>query len=101
MSDIRVLPLPKVDARYGDIGGKYPERVRIAMSDGTTQWYRIEVEQPRPQVMETLRLIRAMKDNIYGGKGKTGDAATSTGQRTKNTVVSIPQKGKLNNESSL
>ena len=48
MKEVRVLPLPKVDARYGPMGGKYPETVRIAMSDGTVVTYRIDIQQPRP-----------------------------------------------------
>lgn len=48
MSEIRVLPLPKVDAKYGPAGGKYPETVRIAMSDGKVITYRIDIQQPHP-----------------------------------------------------
>ena len=77
---------------------KIPDEVRFG---NASENYLVTIKQPRPQVMETIRLIQIMKNNIYGGSKKTGDAATSTGQRTKNTVVSIPQKGKLNNESSL
>ena len=57
MSEIRVLPLPKVDAKYGPMGGKYPETVRIAMSDGKVITYRIDIEQPNPSftaAMENL-----------------------------------------------
>ena len=43
MNELQVLPLPRVDPRYRD-GGKYPERIRVAMSDGTTHWYRIEIQ---------------------------------------------------------
>ena len=52
MSELRVLPLPKVDAKYGSIGGKYPETVRIAMSDGKVITYRIDMEQPRPAFLK-------------------------------------------------
>ena len=54
MSNVQVLPLPKVDARYGPIGGKYPERIRIAMADGTTHWYMKEVTQPSPVFKDLL-----------------------------------------------
>lgn len=53
-NSIQVLPLPKVDARYGPTGGKYPERVRIAMADGTTHWYTKEIKQPGPVFREKL-----------------------------------------------
>ena len=52
MSELRVLPLPKVDAKYGPIGGKYPETVRIAMSDCKVITYRIDMEQPRPAFLK-------------------------------------------------
>ena len=42
MCELQVLPIVKVHARYGPAGGKYPERIRVAMTDGTTQWYQIE-----------------------------------------------------------
>lgn len=54
MSELQVLPIVKVDARYGPLGGKYPERIRIAMSDGTTQWYIKEVKQPEPVFRDSL-----------------------------------------------
>ena len=67
MSEMRVLPLVRVDAKYSDACGKYPERIRIAMADGSTQWYRIEVQQPAPQVLKTIELIRAMNEVASGG----------------------------------
>jgi hypothetical protein len=54
VSELQVLPIVKVDARYGPFGGKYPERVRIAMADGTTQWYVKEVIQPAPVLKDQL-----------------------------------------------
>ena len=54
MSEIRVLTLPKVDAKYGPIGGKYPETVRIAMSDGKVITYRIDIQQPNPSFLKAM-----------------------------------------------
>ena len=54
MSEMRVLPLPTVDARYGPMGGKYPETVRIAMSDGKVITYRIDMKQPAPFLRKDL-----------------------------------------------
>lgn len=54
MCDLQVLPIVKVHARYGPIGGKYPERIRVAMADGTTQWYQIENKQPAPVLKDQL-----------------------------------------------
>ena len=72
MNDIRVLPLPKVDARYGPMGGKYPETVRIAMSDGKTITYRIDIPQPAPILKGALDQF----DSVTGYE-KPADAATS------------------------
>ena len=54
MSEPRVLPLPKVDARYGPIGGKYPELIRVAMSDGKVITYRIDINCPAPRLRKDL-----------------------------------------------
>jgi len=54
VSDLQVLPLVRVDAKYGRLGGRYPERIRVAMADGTTQWYQIEVNQPTPVLKDQL-----------------------------------------------
>lgn len=40
----QVQPIVKVCARYVP-GRKYPYRIRMAMSDGTTQWYEKEEKQ--------------------------------------------------------
>ena len=50
----------KVHARYGPAGGKYPERIRVAMSDGTTQWYQIENKQPAPVLKDQLDNFSAL-----------------------------------------
>ena len=66
MSEMQVLPIVKVDARYGPLGGKYPERIRIAMADGTTQWYVKEVKQPSPACLAACENIRNMKAMVVG-----------------------------------
>ena len=60
MSEVRVLPLPKVDAKYGPAGGKYPETVRIAMSDGKVITYRIDIEQPHPKFTAAMDSLERM-----------------------------------------
>ena len=67
MSELQVLPIVRVDARYGPMGGKYPERVRIAMSDGTTQWYVIEIKQPHPSLSAANENIRELSKLAGGG----------------------------------
>lgn len=78
MSEIRVLPLPKVDAHYGPAGGKYPETIRVAMSDGKVITYRIEIEMPHPQVLDAIANIRNMEKICIGYKRKEpGDGANT------------------------
>lgn len=72
MSEIRVMPLPKVTGTWLYDSSKYPDTVRIPMSDGKVIRYRIDIEQPHPQLLEAIENIRNMK--------RAGDEATSTGR---------------------
>ena len=72
MSEIRVMPLPKVTGTWLHDSSKYPDTVRIPMSDGKVIRYRIDIEQPHPQLLEAIENIRNMK--------RAGDEATSTGR---------------------
>ena len=68
----RIGPLSNVVA-YWDHGlGGYPERVRLAMADGSIQTFWLEVNQPEPQT-----------EYLGKHRKRTGDAATPTGPRTK------------------
>ena len=75
MSEIRVMPLPKVTGVWRHDCSRYPDEIRIPMSDGKVIRYRIDIEQPHPQLLEALENIRNMK--------RAGDAATSTGHTEK------------------
>ena len=48
MSEVSVLPLPKVTGVWEHDVSQYPDRVRIPMSDGKVVTYRIEIDQPHP-----------------------------------------------------
>ena len=48
MSEIRVLPLPKVTGFCDHDVSRYPDRIRIPMSDGQVVTYHIDVEMPHP-----------------------------------------------------
>ncbi|MBO7711179.1 MAG: hypothetical protein J6S83_11965 [Lachnospiraceae bacterium] len=50
MSGIRILPLPKVTGIWTYDGSKYPDIVRVPMSDGKVIRYVLDVEQPRPRL---------------------------------------------------
>ena len=71
MSEIRVIPLPKVTGVWQHDSSKYPDVVKVPMSDGRVIRYRIDIEQPHPQLLKAIENIRNMK--------RAGDEATSTG----------------------
>ena len=62
MSEIRVLPLPKVTGVWDHDVSKYPDRIRIPMSDGKVVTYHIEVEQPHPCLEAAIQNIRKMAE---------------------------------------
>ena len=43
MSEVRVLPLPKVTGVYDYDFSRYPDRIRVPMSDGKVVTYTISV----------------------------------------------------------
>ena len=45
----QIPPLSNVVPRWDHDYGGYPDRVRLAMADGTIQTYWLEVKQPKPQ----------------------------------------------------
>ena len=68
----RIEPLSNVKPIWDHEFG-YPDRVRLAMADGTIQTFWLEVKQPRPQ---TEYIGKHLK--------KTGDVASSAGQAQGN-----------------
>ena len=48
MSEVRVLPLPKVNGVWNHDSSRYPDLIRVTMSDGKVVRYRIDIEQPAP-----------------------------------------------------
>ena len=61
MSEIRVLPLPKVTGVWDHDVSRYPDRIRIPMSDGKVVTYLIDSQLPHPCFMAAIRNIRKMK----------------------------------------
>lgn len=52
---MQVLPLPKVHPEWDPKHpGRYPDRIRVSMSDGKVITYRIEVKQPVPVLRKDL-----------------------------------------------
>ena len=69
MSEVRVLPLPKVTGGWEHDVSQYPDRVRIPMSDGKVVTYRIEIDQPHPCFTAAMENIRNM-NGYYGRRAK-------------------------------
>lgn len=72
MSEIRVMPLPKVTGVWRHDCSRYPDEIRIPMSDGKVVRYHIDAEMPHPCFEAAMKNLSKMK--------KTGDAGTSTGR---------------------
>ena len=51
---VRILPLPKVTGIWQHDCSKYPDVIRVPMSDGTVVRYTIDIPQPSPVLRESL-----------------------------------------------
>ena len=60
MSEIRVLPLPKVTGVWKHNCSKYPDIIRVPMSDGKVVKYVIDVELPHPALVAALKNLERM-----------------------------------------
>ena len=61
MSEVRVLPLPKVTGIWRHDSSKYPEIIKVPMSDGRIITYHIDVEMPHPGFVKAMEGIRKME----------------------------------------
>ena len=68
---IQTIPTTMVTG-YWDQGSvsDVPERIKVVMSDNRRVMYRIEVKQPKPNVLSPSEMARIMKGHIYGGNTK-------------------------------
>ena len=62
MSEIRVLPLPKVTGVWDHSVSKYPDRIRVPMSDGKVVTYHIDAELPHPCFEAAMKNIERMSE---------------------------------------
>lgn len=53
--------LPKPMPNYEHDCSIYPDQIRVSFSDGHTEVYERRVEQPAPQFVESIRIIRKWK----------------------------------------
>ena len=61
MSEIRVMPLPKVTGVWEHDSSRYPDRIRVPMSDGKVVTYNISVEMPHPCFEAAMKNLGKMK----------------------------------------
>ena len=61
MSEIRVMPLPKVTGIWEHDASRYPDKIRIPMSDGKVITYHIDVEMPHPCFEAAIQNIERME----------------------------------------
>ncbi len=61
MSEIRILPLPKVTGVWEHEVSRYPDRIRVPMSDGKVITYHIDVEMPHPCFEAAIKTIERME----------------------------------------
>lgn len=68
---IQIKPLnPQVAGIWENAWSDYPDTIKIPMEDGHVVTYRREIEQPHPQCIKAIDLIKVMKGHTYGGNGK-------------------------------
>ena len=61
MSEVRVLPLPKVTGLWQYENSKYPDVIKVPMSDGKVITYRMDVKQPHPCFEAAMNNLERMK----------------------------------------
>ena len=54
----RPAMLGKMVPIYDHNTSSHPDRIRVSFDDGSTVVYALDVEQPHPMVMESIRIIR-------------------------------------------
>ena len=61
MSEIIVMPLPKVTGIWEHDASRYPDKIRIPMSDGKVITYHIDVDLPHPCFEAAIQNIERME----------------------------------------
>ena len=61
----RPQPLPTPVYIFDREDSQIPDRIRVSFSDGTTAVYTLHVDQPKPLVMESIRIIRKWRSEGY------------------------------------
>ena len=67
----RIKPLnPRIAFSHDREESDYPDTVKIPMEDGHVITYIRQIEQPHPNCVKAIDLIKVMKDNTYGYQAK-------------------------------
>ena len=61
----QINPLAAVTPVRDRESSKYPDRIRLAMEDGKTLTYVLEVEQPHPSFVEAIECLDRMCDMVH------------------------------------
>ena len=56
----KVLPNPMPS--YIHAMSRHPEQLRVSFSDGSTAVYDLRIQQPAPQILENIRIIRKWRN---------------------------------------
>jgi hypothetical protein len=70
----QVLPLADVTGVWSSDFSEYPDRIRVAMSDGKVIDYRLDIDQPHP----AFRNVMGLLEKIPYGISKAGYRARHT-----------------------
>ena len=68
-----MLPLPKVTGIWQHDCSKYPEIIRVPMSDGTVRTYLLSVEMPHPSLAAAIENINKMEGYSHIPAGELTD----------------------------
>ena len=68
MSEVQVLPLPKVYPIWEHPGiSKYPETIKVSFSDGKVLTYFLDVKQPSPYLEDAIERMDRLRTMAYEG----------------------------------
>lgn len=56
--------LPEVVAKYDTDASEKPDSIRVSFADGSTEIYERRIQQPAPQILKSIRIVRSMKKQI-------------------------------------